>query len=55
MEHISGSLTLGIRRRSGFGWAYESRTFETESDSVELEPGQYRAVFTAAAFQGAAI
>ena len=52
VEHISGSLTLGIRRRSGFGWAYESRTFETESDSVELEPGQYRAVFTAAAFQG---
>ena len=51
VENLSGVLELGIRRAVG-GWAYDQRPWDSESDSVELEPGRYTVVIHAEAFQG---
>lgn len=52
VEWTSGMLELGIKNRSGAGYAYDMREFSTESDTVELAPGRYRVTLTAEAFQG---
>lgn len=51
VENLSGVLELGIRKAVG-GWAYDQRPWDSESDSVELEPGRYTVVIHAETFQG---